>query len=543
MRTLEFKTSYEEMISRIPGLFAYWEKDEAGNAVLHKATDSPMGCYGKVIENIRTPYGWNVVTVDENGNETILIKENTVYTYKFLIGTYYKYLYEEEKPEGFDSFKRFFEDGIGKVEVDYVGLDRKENDLVPNFVYLAVAKSLYNEMLRLQARCRFYEEHKDGKDEEIDKETELSLCCTCVLYNRKGGDKMTEFLKDLIPEAEARAAQWLEEAKGIDKPLTLNYSVSLFSSENDLGIVSPLKNKEAEEPQKTAFDIGFVTNSKLKSLRRFKTYVNQYDVEERPESDKDWLFYYRVGQVRNLSVLNDDFGNILTEETKIDNINVGDKVDDLLAYGDMIESITRDTVEKTITFVYWTDVHLIATCNRVKYDDDNNKKVTYDNFVIDGHDVLHGVRYAETYSYDEGSELDKVEANVFDSYIRGDNDGENTDYEYMPYEKYEFSLYNNMKKDNRTVGYNKAVFNTVSTNSANIAVEREQTREDENLEETQLIHQEFYVGVPYSPSEKIDVNIGRGITSVFDMHIRLSEVKSLQDMEEFSNGSFFVMQE
>ena len=51
IRTIRYTAKYEDLISRIPGLFAYIELDDKGNSVLHKATDSPMGCYGKVIEN------------------------------------------------------------------------------------------------------------------------------------------------------------------------------------------------------------------------------------------------------------------------------------------------------------------------------------------------------------------------------------------------------------------------------------------------------------------------------------------------------------
>ena len=46
IRTIKYTAKYEDLISRIPGLFAYIELDDKGNSVLHKATDSPMGCYG-----------------------------------------------------------------------------------------------------------------------------------------------------------------------------------------------------------------------------------------------------------------------------------------------------------------------------------------------------------------------------------------------------------------------------------------------------------------------------------------------------------------
>ena len=55
MRTIDFKISYEKMISRLPGLFAYLDSDEFGNVSLYKATESLDGCYAKLVENIKLP--------------------------------------------------------------------------------------------------------------------------------------------------------------------------------------------------------------------------------------------------------------------------------------------------------------------------------------------------------------------------------------------------------------------------------------------------------------------------------------------------------
>ena len=56
MKTIEYKVSYEKMISRLPGLFAYLEADDYGVVNLHRATDSLDGCWGKIVENIKIPY-------------------------------------------------------------------------------------------------------------------------------------------------------------------------------------------------------------------------------------------------------------------------------------------------------------------------------------------------------------------------------------------------------------------------------------------------------------------------------------------------------
>ena len=68
MKTIEYKVSYEKMISRLPGLFAYLESDEFGNMSLHKATDSLDGCWGKIVENINLPSGVKLIV---NGQEIL----------------------------------------------------------------------------------------------------------------------------------------------------------------------------------------------------------------------------------------------------------------------------------------------------------------------------------------------------------------------------------------------------------------------------------------------------------------------------------------
>ena len=40
MKTIEYKVSFEKMISRLPGLFAYLDSDDFGEVSLHKAKDT-----------------------------------------------------------------------------------------------------------------------------------------------------------------------------------------------------------------------------------------------------------------------------------------------------------------------------------------------------------------------------------------------------------------------------------------------------------------------------------------------------------------------
>lgn len=667
IRTIKYTAKYEDLISRIPGLFAYIELDDKGNSVLHKATDSPMGCYGKVIENAKY-----------NGK---------VYNYKELINLYYKDDISNE-------LKDFVEKGIGKENVIFDTLDRKKQDLVPDFVYLALVKPLYGEMLKLRDKVNFYKNHIDNRD-RIDNETEESLDCVCKLYERHGGNGYLNFLGGLFSKVEAVSNEYFNyanEAINDKNRLCLNYAVNLFSTVKDMGLVTPMESlvKKPKDKDIIKYIIGRgldgKTNSKLTSLRRYEGYLNEFDRLETPPIGADWLYYYRVGAVRNISTINDENGNIRCEVTELKNISKGDIISDLYAFGDVIESITPLEKDNCIKIIYWTDVHLKATVNKVTKDDDGNYKVYYTNFepdyppiddffdengnptekkiasfiwndekeqeecqnmteikFCDQNDTnnLHGIRYEEIYyfspnedednisyllkdkvtingkeyivvdgklaneypviedkvtingteytvvdgkvtiggtvytvvndkvviKYDvvDGKEYTVVDGKVtikddeypiiknkdFYKYVNGDYDDKQADandaQNIKKYEKYEFSTNNN------TLSYTQRVNNTdlelscVISDYETICI-REEVNDKRDNEDNGVINGvtisrlPFYEGISYTPTEKIDVFIDRGSTSVFDRHIRLSEIKTLNDMLEYSNGSYFTMQ-
>ena len=659
VRTIKYTAKYEDLISRIPGLFAYIELDDKGNSVLHKATDSPMGCYGKVIENVKY-----------NGK---------VYNYKELINLYYKDDISNE-------LKDFVKKGIGKENVIFDTLDRKKQDLVPDFVYLALVKPLYGEMLKLRDKVNFYKNHTDNRD-KIDNETEESLDCVCKLYERHGGDGYLKFLGGLFSKVEAVSNEYFNyanEAINDKNRLCLNYAVNLFSTVKDMGLVTPMESlvKKPKDKDIVKYIIGRgldgKTNSKLTSLRRYEGYLNEFDILETPPIGADWLYYYRVGAVRNISTINDENGNIRCEVTELKNISKGDIISDLYAFGDVIESITPIEKDNCIKIIYWTDVHLKATVNKVTKDDDGNYKVYYTNFepdyppidvffnengnptekkiasfiwndekeqeecqnmteikFCDQNDTnnLHGIRYEEIYYFSPNEDEDNIsyllkdkvtigysvvdgkvtindkeytviEGKVtindkeytvvygkvmidyvvvgdkvtiggveypvvdgkvtikdveypiiknkdFYKYVNGDYDDKQANaidaQNIKKYEKYEFSI------DNNTLSYNQRVNNTdlklscVISDYETICI-REEVNEDNSDKNNGVINGvtisrlPFYESISYTPVEKIDVFIDRGSTSVFDRHIRLSEIKTLNDMLEYSNGSYFTMQ-
>ena len=580
IRTIKYTAKYEDLISRIPGLFAYIELDDKGNSVLHKATDSPMGCYGKVIENI-----------EYNGK---------VFNYKELISLYYK----NENIR--DDLKNFVEKGIGKVEVKFPNLNRKKQDLVPDFVYLALVKPLYGEMLKLRDKVNFYKNHTDNRD-KIDNETEESLDCVCKLYERHGGNGYLKFLGGLFLKVEAVSNEYFNyanDAVNDGNRFCLNYAVNLFSTDKDMGLVTPMESlvkKPKDNIIKYIIGRGLdgKTNSKLTSLRRYEGYLNEFDILETPPIGADWLYYYRVGAVRNISTINDENGNIRCEVTELKNISKGDIISDLYAFGDVIESI-EPVGDNGIKIVYWTDVHLKATVNKKTEDDDGNYKVYYtkfepdyppidDFFDEDGNPTekqiasvkwndekeqeecqnmteikfcdqndtnnLHGIRYEEIYYFSPNEDEDNISSLIkngeFEKYVNGDYDDKqanaNDAQNIKKYEKYEFSTNNNTLSYTQRVNSTDLELSCVISDYKTICI-REEVNEDNSDKNNGVINGvtisrlPFYESISYTPTEKIDVFIDRGSTSVFDRHIRLSEVKTLNDMLEYSNGSYFTMQ-
>ena len=296
------------------------------------------------------------------------------------------------------------------------------------------------------------------------------------------------------------------------------------------------------------FPIGIegTTDSKLTDLRRFVTYYNDDNIAERPANGYDWLFYYRKGEVVNIKTVNNKLGNVVKlsdlENTSIntDDLDSCENKDDLAAYGDVIDKITANPDEHTITFTYIMGVHLKSESEPIfVYDDDNNKLIKWDKFVWDGNEKI-GIKYQETYNYEEGSDLDKLikgeftlegvnETFTFEKYISGEYNKQ------LPTYKFEFITYNNSFNYNKTIAHQ-------DVNIVSILTDFETNRNSfEEYTQSDFYREDYFNGITYQPKKNIDVNIQRGTTSVFDRHIAFGEIKTLEDMELFKNSSFFKM--
>lgn len=569
MKTIEYKVSYEKMISRLPGLFAYLESDEFGNMSLHKATDSLDGCWGKIVENISLPSGVSLKDILHSGE---------TYSFRTIIDYYYQY--REELGED-DEFVKFIEKAIGKITVNFEG----KTEMSPKFIYLANAKKLYNELVKMGKQCEFYEQNKEkfGTDEY--------LCCLWERYKNIGGNNLRDYVGSLIPQAETIAEDYLEYAKG---NMVLDFDIDLTSTYQDFGIISPyvpiwipgkryfkgdkvqydgelyicLKENNGmwdentlaiifdynnfekcgvTEFNKVQYDLPYTvkgtTDSKLTDLRRFVTYYNDDNIAERPANGYDWLFYYRNGEVVNIKTVNNKLGNVVKlsdlGDTSIntDDLDSCENKGDLAAYGDVIYDITANPDEHTITFTYIMGVHLKSESEPIfVYDDDNNKIIKWDKFVWDENEKI-GIKYQETYNYEEESDLDKLikgrfilegvnETFTFEKYISGEYNKQ------LPTYKFEFITYNNSFNYNKTIAHQDV--NIVST-----LTDFEANRNSfEEYTESDFYREDYFNGITYQPKKNIDVNIQRGSTSVFDKHIAFGEIKTLEDMEQHSGKKF-----
>lgn len=543
MKKYDFIVSQECMLSKIPSLFPYidWNKD--GQCELHSATDNYNGSYGHIVPNLRISIGNKIPSY---------------HSYYNIMDVYYK---------GNDNtVKDFVDEAIGKIVIDK-SIFEKDMDLVPDFIYLSNAKKMYHDYLLIKKQCELYNNSLKKYPDNFD----AKMCCLCEKYQRIGGDLMLDTLKELKDKALSVAEKYLNFAQ---KDTVLNFNIILNQNIDDIGIFDtfigkwvPRKRyykgdivlfdneiyeclmetsgKYDEKLEKVVFDYTawkinssktvnvpkddntiLTTDSKLKSLRRYTEYLNANDESEVPSYGEDWLFYYRKGFVSNYRTINDTYGNICHYGNDNKNGN------DLKAYGDVLIDITYEEDNYKIIFKYILDCHLTAKYEGVIIDDDNKERYLFSDFKYDENDN-HGVQYTDVYYYDKDSDIDKlIKSGGFNNYI---NNGELTT-EFDVFSKFVFNTLSSIMDNNIIINNEEvkaqSIVSNISTTYANGG---------DDVMDVPLVRIDYLNGITYSPSLKIDVDINRGNTSAFEKHISFSEVKTLEAMENYRNGSFFSM--
>lgn len=548
MRKYKFTTCLEVYTSRVPSLFPYLEEGANGELVLKSAISSPQGSYGHIMPDFKVS---GSLVVD---GKTI-IKDNDVLSYYDMMQIYYQY-------KDVDStFIEWVDTALGKIDMTNVNIP-EDAYLAPQQIYLASVPKMFKEYNALKKIHDFYEEQSSEDKATIYQD----MCCTSQKYEDMGGDVIRGLLQENLHKATTLAAEYFNYADV--KHTTVDYNLFLSNSVNDLGIFEQYKeewvggdeyfkgeivvfdhdtyvcNKEtttgtydpntnkinfdAENWKKAtsedvitdtvsleSTDTGkYITDSKLQSLRRFKTYLNMYDTEEIPSEGEDWLYFYRKGYITNISILTDELGNIQKEG------------DNLYAYGDAITDITRDTENNTITFEYIIGAQLTATESRRETDDMGNEFVYYGEFNIDTNSDK-GVRYKDVYTYTEESGIGKMEN--FDDYI--------TNEDAVGLEKYPFLIYSNSKVVKDTIDFQSTAKIVPITELSTTY-----THQAEDYEFNPLTRQDALVGITFQPKINADIYIDRGNNSAYERHLKLGEIKTMEDLENFQNNGFFNIQ-
>lgn len=66
---------------------------------------------------------------------------------------------------------------------------------------------------------------------------------------------------------------------------------------------------------------------------------------------------------------------------------------------------------------------------------------------------------------------------------------------------------------------------------------------EQNSIEIPSIKLDYLIGIIDSPKINIDVFINRGVNSSYDRHVRLNEIKSLDDLENYGNGFYKIKED
>lgn len=571
MNIIKRKYGLEDITSRVPGLFPYLEFDINNVSTVHPASDSEVGCYGKIPTAIMIPSDVSLVvdveTINEDGDTEIIqvnvINPDTVYSYRTLMIYYYRY--RDDYPDS--TFIQFMETGIGRFEItlDEVNsliqpplepVTQEEFDswiLVPEYEYYANAARLNSEYENISIMCRKYEQMKEATG-EINCELE----CLVEKFQKMGGRIMMGYYRWKAQTAKTIAAQYYTY---YSDNFNLDFHINIVSNENDQGILntftvffSPKKpyksgeyviyndrtyicindhtgvwNDNDFEPLTESYNVSDRTltgtsDSKLQGFRNNENYLDEGGDILTPSANTDWLWYYMIGDVGYSETITDEFNNIVVDGNRCP---VGDDETHLMAYGDVITGITRDTIERTLTFTYVIGAHLKAKYLYNDVDDDGNNHYFYGDFEYDANDD-HGVLYTETYTYEIGGDIDLMDDPEFEAYVTY---GER--YVTDTYKKCEFdtmikTVFSQMIVNGVPVDYNYITsdFSTQIT-----------TEKDSLVSPT--LKFDYLNGIAYKPDVKNDVQVSRGNAAAWERHIKLSELKTFEDLETYANGGFF----
>ena len=271
------------------------------------------------------------------------------------------------------------------------------------------------------------------------------------------------------------------------------------------------------ETENERYVISESVNSKLKDLKIFREYINPFGVSEEPDGEEDWLYYYKVGAVTGLVTETDSVGNIINDSDDYDE----GLCYELHAYGNIITGIDYDSSENTVTFTYVIGGHLLAEYVGFDTNVDGNIIRYYDNFVYD-EDLGDGVRFVETYRC-KGNSIGSLGSD-FEDYVNGKV---STLIEHS-FEKFPFVVVPVNTPDEVKAVIGEGTYSMSSSSgmlNANIVVE------------------EWMQGLYHQPKVSSKLSIDRGNGASFERHIRLGEIHTMEDFENYQNGGYYRVSE
>lgn len=594
----------EETISRIPALFAYLEYTEQGNCVLHPASDSVDGCYGHVVSPIKIEQGFTIedeVIIEEN--EVISYREmmNLYYTYRDdeRVGRDNAFIKFVEDGIG-EIDLLAYATGIDMATPsedpceDYApGLSgpRTMADVwtkMPEKIYLSQVMDYIYLLKKIKAACRIADATR------ANNELDVEACCLCEDYEKYGGDTIYNYLIELSELFVSRSHTYLEYAdmggigytlniplyshikdvglmdvyfdevaeeyykegtivthteydedgfrsdiktlvigadadihiNGCDTYIDLDNRKLLDTANNELANVSQRESEDISDIEGVSVTINSSTKSRLTSLRSGKSYMDASSQIIKPAKGQDWLWYYKTD--RNYNVRDVEYD----EETgKYKSYHC-----------DYISDISYDDEEGTVTFIYYI--------NSLYYISENTWT----------HDDRGAMKFTETY--------DVLKQDVWDTANTTTTDiasGNDTDLEKM-INGTDISMYTTGSDDDVSVVYPDATFpfdtatkiirTTVAMGNKEAPYDyirgdyelKYKHEEFENCKYRELLTSPIFKrtdfsGFVFKPDVHNDVYIQRGDNAAFERHIRLSEIKTLDDLMDYSNGGYYTVEQ
>ena len=233
------------------------------------------------------------------------------------------------------------------------------------------------------------------------------------------------------------------------------------------------------------------TASHLDTFKRLKTAVDDngtvlpgiLPVDENGNVTGDTLeLPYLSGVALNVSMTVDEDGNI-TE-----------------ARGDMITAVTFDEANRVVTFDYVIEGNLTPV---------NENGYAY----RDG-----GVRYRDRYGY----YVEHVDVNL---------SGETR----------EFAYYDLDSGDTAVLDTLTDMSGTVTLTSTTLTTTYESSDFNEANTYAPTYRDEYLLGISSAPVVNEEVNVDRGTAAAMERHLKLGEIKTMEDMENYGNGFFNIV--